>query len=84
MATKATKATPKPRTKQVSASVLLTGDQLRTVGDLVRRLMCFNPDLPVLRETEEFGASGIEDCFLIDDDDGAAFVFIGPRDSEED
>jgi hypothetical protein len=61
---------------------------IKTVGELIARLQCFNPNLPVLRETESFGASGIEDCRLITNtgtpDDLQAFVFIGPRDDEED
>jgi len=52
-----------------------------TVGELIRKLQRYNPDLPVLRETEEFGPSGIEACYLIENDGDAAlpaFVFIGP------
>lgn len=57
---------------------------IKTVGDLIAKLQTFDPSLPVLRETEEFGACGIEDCYqinnAIDTDTGtvSAFVFIGP------
>lgn len=76
--------TAKPLTNATKAD--LATRTIRTVGDLIGKLQFYNPALPVLRETEEFGPSGIEACYLIETQDPAlpAFVFIGPDNRVED